>query len=110
KAGDVEAAKILASEIRKLGSAPKEDKPQAVKLGAEGLPDAMKAVIGDFNPLLQAGFGARGAVQNALINLSRVPGAPTTQAMLRDPKALEVQARPLTPEQETAIRVNRAAT
>lgn len=62
-----------------------------LKIGAEGLPDAVKAVWGDFNPLSQAAVGAK--------------------AMLLDEPAMRLKqllGGALTPDQVNEVRANRA--
>lgn len=86
-AGDTEGARILAGEIRKMrGSGPVKQ----YKIGAEGLPDAVKAVAGDFNPLTQMAVGGKAAWDNAAMRLKQLVGGE------------------LTPEETNTVRANRA--
>lgn len=64
--------------------------PEPAKIGVEGLPDAVKAVAGNFNPLTQAAVGAKGMWDNAAMKLKQAWGGK------------------LTPEEETYVRANRA--
>jgi hypothetical protein len=47
-----------------------EEKPP-IKIGREGLPDAVKAVAGDFHPLTQMAVGAKGVWDNAAYKLKK---------------------------------------
>jgi hypothetical protein len=47
-----------------------EEKPP-IKIGREGLPDAVKAIAGDFHPLTQMAVGAKGVWDNAAYKLKK---------------------------------------
>lgn len=63
---------------------------QPAKIGVEGLPDAVKAVAGDFHPLTQMGVGAKALWDMAAMKLKQGAGLD------------------LSPEQQNEIRANRA--
>lgn len=63
-----------------------------VKLGAEGMPDAIKEVAGNFNGMSKAAIGAAGAVNSAAMRLKQVAGrdlTPEDIQGLAEYKALE---------------------
>lgn len=60
------------------------------KIGAEGLPDAVKAIAGDFHPLTQMSVGAKGLWDNAAMKMKQTFGGK------------------LTPEEENTVKANRA--
>lgn len=64
--------------------------PVMRKIGVEGLPDAVKAVAGDFHPLTQMAVGAKSAWDLAAMRLKQLVGGT------------------LTPQQETETKANRA--
>jgi hypothetical protein len=65
-------------------------KPKPFKVGAEGLPDAVRAVAGDFNPMTQMAVGAKAAWDNAAMRLKQLAGGE------------------LTPEEDMTVKANRA--
>lgn len=87
KAGDANGARLLAGEIQRMRAA---ESPAPAKIGVEGLPEAVKAVAGDFHPATQMAVGAKSAWDLAAMRLKQLVGGT------------------LTPQQETETRANRA--
>jgi len=86
KAGDVDAAKMLAAEInrqRGVDTAP----PKMYKIGAEGLPDAVKAVAGDFSPHAQLAVGFKAGMDLTAQRLRQLFGGATTPQDANEIKA-----------------------
>lgn len=89
KAGDVDAAKMLAAEINRQRGVEESSAPAPKKLaiGAEGLPAAVKAVAGDFNPLTQAAVGGKAAWDLAAMRLKQLVGGDLTPEQIQEVKA-----------------------
>lgn len=67
----------------------------AIKIGAEGLPDAIKSVAGDYSGLSKAAIGAAGAVNSAAMRLKQLAGrdlTPQDIQGLEEYKALEKES------------------
>lgn len=63
--------------------------PQAVKLGAEGLPDAIKQVSQEFGPLSKVAIGGAGAVNRMAMRLKQLLGRELTPQDLQGLKEYE---------------------
>lgn len=70
-AGDVEGAKVLASEIRRLRTSP-------AKIGVEGLPEAIKEVSGEFGVPAKFAMGAAGSINRMAMRLKQLTGRELT--------------------------------
>jgi hypothetical protein len=86
EAGNTDLARTIADRISETQAT--QTKP--LKIGREGLPDAVKAIAGDFNPLSQLAVGVKSALDNAAMRGKQLVGGT------------------LTPEQEMEARANRA--
>lgn len=67
-------------------------KTKPIKLGAEGMPDAVKEVAGNFSDLSKGAIGAAGAVNSAAMRLKQLTGrdlTPEDIQGLKEYKALE---------------------
>lgn len=92
KAGDTEAAKALAVEINRVQGIDEQTakpKTKPLKIGAEGLPDAVRVVAGDFHPATQLAVGSKAGWDLAAMRLKQL-------------------ASSLTPQDEMEVKANRA--
>jgi hypothetical protein len=79
KAGDVEAAKTLATELRRQrGVETQAQSAPPAKIGAEGLGDAIKQVSEEFSKPEKFAIGAAGWVNSAAMRLKQILGRDLT--------------------------------